>query len=108
MGTIRPGDLRDRLTIQRETRTPDGAGGFTTAWSDVGTVWAQAVPSGGQERLIAGSLRSKQGWTITIRWRGDVTNKDRFVLNDRALNIGSIEDPDRRRERLVALCETGG
>lgn len=107
---MRGGDLRDRVTIERLTETADGAGGKSRAWNTLITVWANATPTGGSERLIAGTLRTKQGWRIEIRKRGDITitNRDRFRLSGgEVVNIASIEDPDGFRERLVALGETG-
>lgn len=101
------GSLRHRVRIERFTDTEDGAGGYTRVWNELITVWASATPTGGREGLIAGTLTSSQGWRVQIRFRSGITVKDRMIHNGQVLNIRSIEDPDGRRESLIAFCETG-
>lgn len=104
------GELNKLVVVERVVETSDGAGGKSRDWQVLTRVWAKATPIGGGERLIAGTLRTKQGWRIEIRRRGDITitNRDRLRLpNGEVVNIGSIEDPDGSNRFLVALGETG-
>jgi head-tail adaptor len=52
--------LNRRLVLEQSTRSPDGAGGFTSGWTALGTLWAtvdagtprvSAQPAGGEARL---------------------------------------------------------
>ena len=46
---MRIGELRKQVTVQAEGQTPDGAGGYTLAWTNVATVWAEIKPVTGRE-----------------------------------------------------------
>lgn len=107
MSGLKAGDLNRRVEWQRAADLADGSGGFTRSWSPVKKLWAKAMPIGGKEALIAGTLQAVQNWRVEIRWRRDApTTHDRFVLNGRPLNIQSIEDVTGARISLVALCTT--
>lgn len=41
------GDMKEPLTLQQETLTPDGGGGFARAWEDVAEVFARIEETGG-------------------------------------------------------------
>lgn len=64
---MRAGLLRDRVTFQRETRVPDGAGGYVQGWADELTVWGQYVPRSSREAVEAGRLQESEGGTLTVR-----------------------------------------
>ncbi len=64
---MRTGQLRDRVTFQRETRAPDGAGGYVQGWADELTVWGQYVPRSTREAVEAGRLQESESGTLTVR-----------------------------------------
>jgi len=66
-------DLRHRVALQQPADTPDGAGGYTRAWTTIATVWAQVTPGTGGERVIAHGLREQSPYDVRIRYRSDVT-----------------------------------
>ncbi len=105
--SLKAGDLRDRVTLQAGAHTDDGVGGRTESWTTVGTLYAQVLPTGGRERLEAGSMRGVQGWRVTLRYRSGVTVAHRLLWNGTPLDIQSVADPDGKRERLVLFCESG-
>ena len=108
MGIIRPGELRERLTLQEFVLTPDGAGGSTKSWNDVpGTIWAKIEPLNGGEAFRQGMLNATQLYRVTIRWRGTISPTNRLVWNGQALNIRTCADPDNRRAALVMTVESG-
>lgn len=55
MGLIPPGILTQTLTVERATRTPNGAGGWTETWTAVGTCRGRtaALRSKLFERVVA-------------------------------------------------------
>ncbi|MBY0583270.1 MAG: phage head closure protein [Sphingomonas sp.] len=87
--------------------TPNGSGGFSSAWVPLMTVWAEVIALRGGEALVQNVQRSTQLFRVTIRHRSDVTTANRLLFEGRPMNIISCEDVDGRREALVMTTETG-
>ncbi len=104
---LKAGALRHRVTLQTVGETPDGGGGFTTAWTDVATVWAAIEPLRGRERLHAQQLENPVTHRVTIRYRAGVTAKMRLKFGPRILNIRAVVNPSERNRTLELLCEEG-
>lgn len=105
---VRLASLRHRVTLQAPVDTDDGAGGVTTAWSGVATLWAAIAPSApgsAGERIAAGRIEAAARLRLTIRHRADLTHAMRFALSGRVLAITGIADPDGRGRWLVCDCE---
>jgi SPP1 family predicted phage head-tail adaptor len=103
-----PGRLRLRLTLERATATPDGAGGSTLSWSAVATVPADVAPIGADGRVVGEGLADVTQHKIVIRRRTDVSTGDRFRLGDRLFRIRSLTDPQEDGRYLVCLCDEEG
>lgn len=102
---MRIGDLRQRVTIQTMTQGSDSSGGTTRTPSTlVSNLPASVLPLAGQEAVAAAQQRSELRTRVTIRYRDDVSVKDRIVFGTRTLEIGSIADPDGRRWQLDLIC----
>lgn len=108
--------LRHRLTLQQETQTADGAGGYTRTWSDVADVWAEIISvsgtassgsRGGKEILFAGQLQSQVTHKILLRYRDGVTAGMRLVFENRAFNIITLADTGENRDTLELLVIEG-
>ncbi|HCX68352.1 MAG TPA: head-tail adaptor protein, partial [Rhodobiaceae bacterium] len=56
MSGIAIGEMRERVTLQSPSRTPDGAGGAEVTWTSGATVWAKVEDRGGSERLAGERL----------------------------------------------------
>lgn len=68
------GDLRDRVTIQTPTLAADAQGGRTTTWATLATVWALVAGAGANaEPLAAAAVTASAQYTVTLRYRYDVT-----------------------------------
>lgn len=104
---MKAGDLRERVRLELLSDPSDGVGGQVESWTFVADLWASVLPTGGRETLEAGALTGVQGWRVRLRWQEGLGTRHRFVWRDRALNIRSIEDPDGRRQQLLAFCESG-
>lgn len=103
------GRLRERVTIEGETRVANGQGGFTTGWSDVATkVPAEITALSGDEALRLGVERSSSQYRVRIRRRADLTVKNRLTWKGQAMAIKSVL-PDPRDPQAVQLliCEIG-
>lgn len=101
--------LRHRLSIEQPVYTEDAAGGGTTLWSEVATVWGEIRTrgSGGGERLFGGALEASATQDVTIRYRSDVTPKMRIVHGGRVLNIRRVENVDGANVILHLETEEG-
>lgn len=100
-------ELRHLLTIQEPVRTPDGGGGFTTAWQDIATgpaVYAAIEPLPGREELRQGQMTPVQSWRITLRYRADITPALRLAEGATIYNITSVRDIDGRAAYLEILA----
>jgi SPP1 family predicted phage head-tail adaptor len=97
---MRIGQLRKRITIQAETSTPDGAGGYTLGWSNVGTFWADISPVTGRELFMAQHLEGRVTHKITMRWQSGVTiTSDMIVLyGTRTFNIHAVLNTDEKNQ----------
>jgi len=100
---IQAGRLRERVTIQATTRTPDGGGGFTEAWGDVATVWARVEALTGTEAWRAMQVASSVSHRITIRQR-DVRPQQRIKHGPSTYRIRSVR-ADERGEAVELMCE---
>ena len=101
------GALRERITIQSEASTPDGGGGFTAGWVDVVTVFASVSPQRGGEALEAMQVRDTQLYDVVIRYRTDITSKQRVIWGSRIFNIRAVMNKDERDKYLTLVCEEG-
>lgn len=103
------GELDQRVELQKEVRTPDNMGGFTSEWVTEDTVWAHVRPLRGSERDQADRTQAEGGYMVVIRWRGDVTEawRIRWVNRDRIFNIRFIQDGGQRDLYLPMEVEAG-
>lgn len=108
---IASGRLRDRVSLEDETRSPNGQGGFTTAWSAIDeSISAEVIGLTGEESVTAAVERTSQRWRVTMRKRTPpVTTKQRLFWDGRALNIKSVlPDPKAPRSAIICICESIG
>lgn len=106
---MRAGKLRHRITIQSESETADGAGGYGLAWTDLATVWASVEPLSGRELRQADQVQDETTHQVTIRYRSDVVpiGKYRISFGTRRFNVTSVINPDERNVSLTLMCEEG-
>lgn len=105
----RPGELRDRVTIQQRAESADGQGGRAVTWSTFATVWASVVAQSAAERFEAGAIGSVARYEIEIRYRADVTPKMRvswtpYQGSAKTLQIHGVVPRGGARARLVLEC----
>lgn len=103
------GALRKQVTIQAETSTPDGAGGYTVGWTNVATVWADIKPLSGNEPFVAGHLEGHVTHRVTMRYRTDiaVTTDMRLLYGARLFNIRAVMNTDEQNHWWELLVEEG-
>lgn len=106
---MRAGRLRHRISLQRqqETRDPD-TGAVIVAWVEVAKPWASVEPLSAREFIASQAAQSEITARITIRYRSDVTAKDRIVHRGKTYNIeGVLPDPVSGLEYLTLPVSQG-
>lgn len=105
---MRAGSLRHRITIRRRTNTPDGAGGWTPSWTNVGVnLPADIVSINGKEAMVGQVLQSINTYKVTIRYMTGIKPADQITWDDgEELNILSCADPDGKRQRIEIIADT--
>ena len=90
---VKPGQLDQQVTFRRRTKTADGGGGFTEAWSDFSTdatVWADVHPLYGKEGMADGGVNASGAWLFHVRNRSDVDEGDQIVWGGEQYNISRV------------------
>jgi SPP1 family predicted phage head-tail adaptor len=105
---MQAGRMRERVAIQTNTPSQDAYGQPVESWATSATVWAEIVATAnGTERAEAGGQQviAESLYRITIRWRDDVSVKQRVVwtVRSRTFEIENIQDGSGR-ETIVLLC----
>ena len=99
------GALRRRITVEAATRSPDGAGGVTAAWTTLTSLWAAIHPRHGSEAFDAGRVEGRISHDIWIRPRTDIIPGQRIRLGARLFNIRAVLVPDQIVNRMRLICE---
>lgn len=105
---MKAGVLRDRITIQEQTRTPDGRGGYVLgAWGNVtnmARIPAEVAPLSGDERIQAMQVQSGVGYEVRIRYRAGVHASQRALWHakggDRTLHMVGAPVVEGKHEGL--------
>lgn len=110
---MQAGLLRKRVQLQKPAPGTDAEGTPNGAWVTVGTIWAQVVPAGGTETIVAGQEEARITHQVTIRYRSDLDptvvgatalHNTRLLLGQRILDIKDGTSPDERHVELDLNC----
>lgn len=90
------GMLREPVTFERLTSTPDGAGGFTEGWAAVSgaPTKAMARQSGGSERVHGARVEAVARLRVVVRYFPGLLESDRVLMRSKYHNIRSINNVD--------------
>jgi SPP1 family predicted phage head-tail adaptor len=102
---MNPGDLRQRLTIQRKVPTQSSSGEEDPNWSTLATVWGSAEPLRGQEYLEANRLQADLDIRFRIRYRDGISPNMRVKHGDRYYNIVSVIHVKEQRREIQLMCK---
>lgn len=89
-----------RVKLQTITRTADSQGGFTEAWADTVSLWAQIKPMKAYEKYQFAQNATPASHEIMIRYRAGVTNKMRFEYDSRYFYIKEVLNIDESNSYL--------
>lgn len=102
--TIKAGQLRDVLEIQRKSATGNSLGQPSSTWPKVTTVRGKITTLIGTEAEKARQLVPQATVEITIRYSALVKAGDRIVSDGVTYNVGLINDVDRRHHKMILTC----
>ena len=101
-------DLRNRLTVEKNTPTTNTDGQKVESWKPVFKVWANVTSRGGMERRVYEQLRAECDYAVRIIWSNQaaaIKPADyRFIHDGKTLNIAVISDPTGEKDELMAHC----
>jgi head-tail adaptor len=105
--------LSRRLVLEAAVRTPDGAGGFATQWTALGTLWADLAPRAARLSAQPGGQEARQPLRVTVRGAPPGAPSrpqpgQRFRIGDATFAIVSVApaDPQGRFLHCLAHEET--
>lgn len=107
MKAFQAGKLRTMVIIERATETRTAGGALTTTWATHATVWAGIYPRTGRERSMAAATVAEGDTSIFIRYRADITAKDRINAGGVIYNIGAVIDTENRHVQTELVCTVG-
>lgn len=98
-GSINPGELRHRVTFQRNIPQRDEFGGSNPNWEKFLTCWARIEPLSGAELYASQQIYPESNTRITVRGaiakQLDVTMRATF--RGRQFDLVNFSDVDERR-----------
>lgn len=101
---IRPGEMRERVTVQQATTATNSIGETTLTWTDLTTVWAAINGVSSSEALADGQQEARVTHRVRLRYISGLKHTDRFLWRSRILQIVSLLEYGNRSEH-VAVCE---
>jgi head-tail adaptor len=107
---IHSGSLDRQVTIERATVTREPTfGAQVRTWAAIATEWAQVVESsvepGGNPGQAASMAAYNRPTRVRIRWRGDITTRDRVRHGARLLQITGVAEVGRAQWLEMACQE---
>jgi head-tail adaptor len=104
--------LTRRLVLEQRTGLPDGAGGLTTVWQPLGTLWAKVDARSGREDFVAGQVLPRVRYRILVRGApiGAASRprpEQRLREGARVFDILTVSEHDPNGRYLEILAEEG-
>ena len=102
--------LNRKLVLEEPQRVADGAGGFTTTWSALGTLWADISHGTGREKAAEQLTISSVPYRITVRAApvgapSRPKPEQRFVEGTRIFRILAVTEADIGVHYLVCYAQ---
>lgn len=114
--SVRPGDYRQRITIQEKVQAQDPVTGeITVTWANVildsntelDSVPAEVLTGPGREFIESGARQAETTARINLRWFPGLLPTWRILWDGRVYNITSIETDATARREWRLRCTDG-
>lgn len=99
------GDLRHRITIEREVRSDDGAGGASVTWQPVADVFAAIWTRSSDENFVHDRIAGRATHDIWIRFRADIAPDMQVRWGERVFDVRGVIDVEDRGRWLKCPAE---
>lgn len=104
--------LNRRVKLEERVSTPDGAGGFTSTWNQMGTMWASIESRRGGERRIGERMVPSLAHRVIVRAApygapSRPRPDQRFSDQGRIFTILAVSENDPQGLYLECWCEEG-
>lgn len=100
---MRAGPLRHRCAVQKQTRIPDGMGGYEEGWLEIRSIWAEITIPTGRTSVVAEQVTAVVTAEIRVRPAADLVAGLRLV-NSGVTYLIEAALPDNERSMLRLLC----
>lgn len=104
---VRAGARDQLVSLQRIERAPDGGGGWTEEWVELGKAWASIRPLTGRERVSGEQQEMHIGYEISVPYREDLDAGMAVLWKGRRLGVVWIADAGARAGTITLTCGTG-
>lgn len=104
---MKPGMMRDRVTIERKQVTRNSIGDEVVSWVVVSELWASVEPTRGREFFESAQMQGAVDHRVTIWYREGITRDMRVVWRNQPLDIVSVIDVQGLRRSLELMCVMG-
>lgn len=101
---IRPGELRERVTVQQSTSATNALGEAVLTWATFAERWAKVEGISSREALQNGQVNADISHRIRLRYLSGLTPHMRVLWRGRVLEITSVLEHYNRTEHEV-LCQ---
>lgn len=102
------GKFRNRITILKPKREPDGIGGYTESLIPFKKAWASIKVLTSKQQYEAQQLQQKTTHSIMIRYTPGIKNSYKVQFNGSIYEIEGIRNLDMSNEYLELLCSEVG
>lgn len=86
------GELRHRITFQKQTLQINENGFEEEVWKDYKTVWASVSNLSGREYFKAAAIQKENTVKIRIRYMDSLDTSMQILFNEKRYNITSIDN----------------
>lgn len=102
---IRPGELRERVTIQVPAESRNSLGETILDWSEYTTRWASVEGLTAREALLNGKQETSVTHRVKMRYVDGLKHTMRVLWRGRVLDIVSLLEHNNRSEHEIICSE---
>lgn len=104
---MRAGLLDQQIIIETPTTTND-QGEVEHSWATLATVWARVITSRGEEAIQAARINARETIRVQMRYRSDVTTKQRLTWDSQVFYITAVDASMRRKGEMWLTAQLVG